>query len=397
MLPEFPIFSQNIYGVKAIRIPGVLIGAAIVIPIFFAGCNKPNAVEKLKKEPFGNAKNGEEVYRYTIHNSQGAYISVITFGAILQEVCMPDRRGKITDLVLGYDSLDKYLVKNAQFGTVVGRYGNRIARGHFRLDSTDYQLATNNGPNHLHGGPQGFDKKVWEAEPVSGNGYGAVKLHYLSRDGEEGYPGNLDVYVTYTLNDRNEIRIDYQATTDKPTVLNLTNHSYFNLNGQGSGDVLGEELTLMCDQYLPTDSTAIPLGAPAEVAGTPFDFRSPHSIGERIYVDNEQLHFGKGYDHSFIIRGNPGTLRPAARLVDKNSGRVLEVLTTQPAVQLYIGNNLNNTFTGKAGKGYDKYYAVCLETQHYPDSPNHPEYPTTVLRPGQNFSESTVFRFSVEK
>lgn len=372
----------------------IFFGIILIAFSLSSGCKKEKTVEKIKKEPFGTTQNGTQVYAYTIHNSHGAFIKVITYGAILSQVYMPDRNNKLTDVVLGYDSLDKYLTKNAQFGTIVGRYGNRIAKGVFTLDSTEYHLPVNNGPNHLHGGPQGFDKKVWDAETVSGEGYGGVKLHYLSPDGEEGYPGNLDVYVTYTLNDSNEIRIEYAATTDKPTVINLTNHSYFNLNGQGNGDVLEEELTIFADQYIPTDSTAIPLGQPADVEGTPFDFREGHTIGERIHNDNDQLRYGKGYDHSFIIRGTPGTLRPAAKLYDKQSGRMMEVLTTQPAVQLYIGNNLNNSFVGKGGKVYDQYYAVCLETQHYPDSPNHPDYPSTVLRPGDKYSEMTIFRFS---
>ncbi len=366
----------------------------VLLIILFSGCKRKNIVEKIIKEPFGVTKDGKQVYAFILTNSQGAHIKVLTYGAILSQVYMPDRNNKMTDVVLGYDSLEKYLVKNAQFGTIVGRYGNRIARGKFTLDGVEYNLPVNNGPNHLHGGPQGFDKKVWDAQTVSGDGYVGVKLHYLSQDGEEGYPGDLDVYVTYSLNDSNEVKIEYAATTDKPTVLNLTNHSYFNLNGQGNGDVLGEELTIYADLYIPTDSTAIPIGPLAEVKGTPFDFRQAHSIGERIYENNEQLKFGKGYDHSFVIRGDPGKLRPAAKVYDKNSGRIMEVLTTQPAVQLYIGNNLNTSFVGKDGKVYDKYYAVCLETQHYPDSPNHPDYPSTVLRPGEKFSETTIYKFS---
>ena len=372
----------------------LLFRIGIVIIILISGCKSEKKVNNIEKELFGTTNDGIKVYAFTIHNNKGASIKVLTYGAILSKVVMPDKNNKFGDIVLGYDSLDKYLTHNAQFGTIVGRYGNRIARGTFTLDGVEYHLPVNNGPNHLHGGPQGFDKKVWDAETVSGDGFGGVKLHYLSKDGEAGYPGNLDVYVTYTLNDSNEIKIEYAAETDKATVLNLTNHSYFNLNGQGNGDVLDEELTIYADQYIPTDSTAIPLGPLADVAGTPFDFREPHTIGERIYDDNEQLKFGKGYDHSFVVKGRAGDLRPAAKVYDKNSGRIMEVLTTQPAVQLYIGNNLNTSYVGKDNKVYDKYYAVCLETQHYPDSPNHPDYPTTVLRPGEKFSETTIYGFS---
>ena len=366
----------------------------ILFLLIFSGCKSEKKVDKIEKELFGTTNDGTQVYAFTISNVNSASIKVLTYGAILSKVIVPDRNNKSGDVVLGYDSLDKYISHNAQFGTIVGRYGNRIAGGLFTLDGVEYHLPVNNGPNHLHGGPQGFDKKVWDAETISGNGFGSVKLHYLSKDGEAGYPGNLDVYVTYTLNDSNEVKIEYAATTDKPTVLNLTNHSYFNLNGQGNGDVLGEELTIDADQYIPTDSTAIPLGPLADVGGTPFDFRQPHTIGERIYDDNEQLKYGKGYDHSFVVKGTPGELRPAARVYDKSSGRIMDVLTTQPAVQLYIGNNLNTSYVGKNGKVYDKYFAVCLETQHYPDSPNHPGYPTSVLRPGEKFSETTVYRFS---
>ncbi|HLF33616.1 MAG TPA: aldose epimerase family protein [Cyclobacteriaceae bacterium] len=354
-------------------------------------------MERIKKETFGAGRNGEQVHAYTILNASGARIRVLTYGAILSEVWVPDRNNRLADVVLGYHSIDKYITKNAQFGTIVGRYGNRIANGRFSLDGVEYKLATNNGPNHLHGGPMGFDKKTWEAEEVAGENYAGVKLHYHSADGEEGYPGNLDVYVTYTLNDSNEIRIEYSAIADKPTVLNLTNHSYFNLKGQGEGNILDHELILFAEKYIPTDSTSIPLGPLADVEGTPFDFREAHQIGERIGAENnEQLKFGKGYDHSFVVNGNTGTLRPAARLRDSSTGRVLDVLTTEPAVQLYTGNNLNESYIGKDGHVYNKNSGVCLETQHYPDSPNRPEYPLTVLRPGQTYTQTTIFKFSVD-
>ena len=370
--------------------------AILMVIILISGCKNEKAVKRINEESFGKTKTGQEVKVFNIRNSQGSHIKVITFGAMLTEIWMPDRNKKFDDVVLGYDSLEKYLTKNAQFGTIVGRYGNRIAKGHFRLDGVEYQLAVNNGPNHLHGGMQGFDKKVWDAETISGDGFAGVKLHYLSRDGEEGYPGNLHVTVTYTLNDSNEVKIDYLAMTDKPTVLNLTNHSYFNLKGQGNGTILDHELIIYADQFIPTDSTSIPLGPLADVTGTPFDFRQAHAIGERINENNEQLKFGYGYDHSFVVNGKSGQLRPAARLSEKNSGRVLEVLTTEPAIQLYTANHLNETYIGMGNQVYGKNYGVCLETQHYPDSPNHPDYPTTALRPGEKYIQTTIFRFSLE-
>jgi len=297
-------------------------------------------------------------------------------------------------VVLGYDNLKGYLEKSPYFGAIVGRYANRIAKGMFALDGTTYHVPVNNGPNSLHGGINGFDKKVWGAEEVESKEAPALSLTYVSKDGEEGYPGTLSAKVVYTVTNRNELRIDYTATTDKPTVVNLTNHSYFNLAGQGNGDILGHELMLNADRFTPTDDTSIPTGELRSVAGTPFDFRKPTPIGARIDQPDQQLQFGKGYDHNYAIDHHGLSLALAARVHEAHTGRTMEVLTTQPGVQLYTGNFLDGTITGKEGKVYKQRYAFCLETQHYPDSPNRPNFPTTTLRPGETYEQTTIYRFS---
>lgn len=345
----------------------------------------------IEKAAIGKTPDGVQVDEYTLANANGVRATIMTYGATLTRVEAPDRDGKLAVVTLYLDSLDGYLAGHPYFGSAVGRYANRIAQGKFTLDGVEYTLATNNGPNHLHGGVRGFDKAVWQAEPSEGEGCVAVKFTHTSPDGDEGYPGTLTASVTYSLTNENELRMEYMATTDKPTVVNLTNHAYWNLAGAGSGDVLGHVLTLNADRYLPVDEGLIPLGELAPVKDTPMDFTKPHAIGSRI------AQVEGGYDHCYILnqaRGKGFSL--AARVVEPKSGRVMEIYTTQPGIQLYTGNFLDGSLT-VAGKPCKKHYALCLETQHFPDSPNRPEFPSTVLRPGQTYHEVTVHKFSVEK
>ncbi len=347
----------------------------------------------IKKEAFGTTPDGKAVELYTLTNTHGIEARIMTYGGIIVSLKTPDKSGHFADITLGFDTLAGYLNKNPFFGALVGRYGNRIAKAKFTLDGKEYKLAANNGPNALHGGLKGFDKVVWQAEPFEKTSEVGLILKYTSVDGEEGYPGTLHVTVTYTLDDKNELSIDYHATTDKATPVNLTNHTYFNLSGEGSGNILGEELTLNADHYTPVDSTLIPTGKIASVHGTPFDFTKPFAIGARINDKDEQLGFGLGYDHNFVInRQGPGLVW-AARAYDPKSGRVLEVDTTQPGVQFYTGNHLDGVH-GRNGHIYNMRDAFCLETQHYPDSPNQPNFPLTILRPGQTYHQVTVWKFS---
>lgn len=346
------------------------------------------------RAPYGTLADGTVVESFTLTNPSGMSVSAITYGAIITSLQVPDRSGKLEDVVLGFDSLDGYLKGTAYFGAVIGRYGNRIGGAKFALDGQTYPLAANNGPNSLHGGLKGFDKVVWQGEPFERDGNAGVVFTYTSPDGEEGFPGTLSVQVTYTLTGKNELAIDYRATTDKPTVVNLTQHSYFNLRGDGSGDVLGHELIIDADRYSNVDKDLIPLDDPVTVAGTPFDFRTSTAIGARIDADDEQLRLGSGYDHNYAInRSGPGLVR-AARVVEPKSGRTMEVFTTEPGVQLYTANHLDGV-RGKAGHVYNRRNAFCLETQHYPDSPNKPSFPSTTLRPGETYESRTVYAFGV--
>ena len=345
------------------------------------------------KKPLGKLPDGTEIEAYTLYNTQGASAKVITYGATLTELFMPDRHGKMGDVVLGFDDLQGYLGQHPYFGGTIGRYGNRIAKGQFTLDGKTYHLALNNGPNSLHGGTIGFNRRVWEAEPLEGKDGAAVRLRYLSKDGEENYPGNLHVSVTYTLTNTNELKIQYAAETDKDTVLNLTNHSYFNLSGTDQGNILKYILYINADKYTPVDATLIPTGAIDSVAGTPLDFLKPTAIGARI---GEIKDIG-GYDHNYVLNGKAGTLRLAARVTDPESGREMEVFTTQPGVQFYSAIGLNGSIKGKGGVAYQKYGAICLETQHFPDSPNHPNFPSTELKPGEHFHSETIYKFLTTK
>ncbi len=341
---------------------------------------------------------GKPIDVFTLTNSHGIELQAMSYGGIILSLKVPDRTGKPADIVLGFDTPEGYL-KNPPppyFGAIVGRYGNRIAKGKFTIDGHNYSLATNNGPNALHGGNKGFDKVVWTGEPKQTADSASVVFTRTSPDGEEGYPGALAARVTYTLTDKNELIVEYHATTDKPTPVNLTQHSYFNLAGEGSGDILGHELTINADRYTPVDDTLIPTGELAAVDGTPFDFRKPTPIGARIGQDNPQLKNGKGYDHNWVLNRSGAGLQLAARLTDPKSGRTMEVRTTEPGLQFYSGNFLDGTITGKAGHVYAFRGGLCLETQHYPDSPNHANFPSAILRPGQTYDSKTVFTFSAK-
>lgn len=353
----------------------------------------------MKKKLFGTTSAGVPVDEFSFTNSSQVEVRVITYGGILTAVNVPDRAGAVCNVALGFDNLKDYETHNPYFGCITGRYANRIARGQFSLAGKTYRLAINDGPNHLHGGKVGFDKKVWEVvREISAPGQEGVELHYLSPDGEENYPGSLDVSVTYLLTAQNELRIEYRAATDAPTVVNLTNHSYWNLAGEGSGTIYDHVLQLNADLFTPVDATAIPLGELAAVAGTPLDFRQPTRVGERIRSDHQQVVFGKGYDHNWVInRPSPAdrSLVQAAEVSDPTTGRRMQVWTTEPGIQFYTGNFLDCSNYGPSRKAYRQADGLALETQHFPDSPNQPAFPTTVLRPGETFQSTTVYKFSV--
>jgi aldose 1-epimerase len=347
---------------------------------------------------FGPLPGGADATLFPLQNSNGIRAEISDYGGAIVRFLAPDRRGKFGDVVLGFDSAADYAAHPSYFGCIIGRFGNRIAAGRFMLDGQTHQLATNNAPGgipcHLHGGIRGFDKKIWQAEPFVTADGPALRLRLHSADGDEGYPGNLDVSVIYTLHEDNALRMDYTATTDRATPVNLANHTYFNLAGEGTGEVLGHVLTLNAAHYTPVNAGLIPTGEIAPVAHTPFDFRAPHTIGDRIEQANEQLRFAGGYDHNFVLDSRDGSLALAATALELQSGRLLEVLTTEPGVQFYSGNFLTGDFPGKNGHIYAHRSGFCLETQHFPDSPNQPGFPSTILRPGQTFRSSTVFRFT---
>ena len=353
--------------------------------------------QTVSKQSYGKTDGGEVVALYRLRNTRGAEATITNYGGILISLKVPDRNGKFDDVVLGLGDFVSYLNKNSPYlGALIGRYGNRIAKGRFTLNGVEYKLAVNNGENHLHGGIKGFDKVVWTGHEMKTKAGPSVVLTYLSKDGEEGYPGNLNVKVVYTLTNNNELRIDYSATTDKDTVTNLTHHSYFNLAGEGNGDILNHLVTINADQFVPTDAGSIPTGELRKVAGTPFDFLKATAIGARINQDDEQLKFGNGYDHTWVINGPSGKLRLAATAYEQTSGRVMQVWTTEPGVQFYTGNFLDGTLTGKSGKVYQRRFGFCFETQHYPDSPNQPSFPTTTLKKGATYKSTTIYRFSAK-
>ena len=347
-----------------------------------------SAKTSISKQPFGQTPEGTAVDLYWLGNGK-LEVGIMTYGGIIVSLRTPDRNGKLDDVVLGCNSVEEYVAQTAHFGGTIGRYANRIAHGSFQLDGRTYNIPKNNGDNALHGGIRGFDKVVWTAREVADG----IELTYVSKDGDQGFPGTLTTTVRYTL-DGSALRIEYSATTDKDTVLNLTNHSYFDLAGQGTGDVLGHVLKIDASRMTPVDAALIPTGELKPVAGTPFDFRTPHAIGERIDADDAQLRLGQGYDHNFVLDHAPNQLAEAAEVYEPTTGRILRVLTTEPGVQFYTANHLDGSITGKEGRVYKRRYAFCLETQHFPDSPNHAGFPTTELKPGQKFHSVTILEFS---
>jgi len=349
---------------------------------------------KIEQQPFGQMPDGTPIDLYTLSTDRGMQVQITNYGGIITSLIVPDRDGTTADVVLGFDTLKEYVDHNPFFGCIVGRYGNRIAGARFTLDGVEYRLASMGGPNHLHGGRKGFDKRVWAAEEVEKEGLVGVKLTYVSPDGEEGYPGALSTTVIYTLTEGNTLGIEYTATTDKATVVNLTNHSYFNLAGAGSGEVLGHELLVNAARFTAVDESLIPTGHLRDVEGTPFDFRRLTPIGARIDADDAQLRYGGGYDHNWVLNGEPGSVRLAARAYEPMTGRMLEVHTTEPGVQFYAGNMMPPQMSGRDGRVYVRRGGFCLETQHYPDSPNQPTFPSTVLRPGQVYHTTTTFTFT---
>lgn len=380
------------------RTAGLLTFAAVaLLPALFtlscASNKKPVIARQITHRPFGKTPEGEQVDLYTLTNAKGAEATISTYGGAIVSLKVPDRNGVMGDIVLGFDKFEDYLKPQPYFGAIIGRYANRIAHGKFTLTGVDYTLAKNDGDNSLHGGIRGFDKRLWTARegPLQ-----ALELSYVSPDREEGYPGTLSVTVTYTLTDNNELQLDYSATTDKDTILNLTNHSYFNLAGQGEGDVLSHRVTIYANRFTPVDKNLIPTGELRDVYNTPFDFTQAHEIGERIDSDDEQLVFGNGYDHNFVLNSGGASLEIVAKVTEPESGRVMEVLTTEPGLQFYTANHLDGTLTGKGGKTYRRRSAFCMETQHFPDSPNRPQFTRVILNPGVHYQSTTIYRFSTE-
>ena len=378
-----------------------LLGALALACMSQACGTKENAEVKeepkleVTKQAFGNMPDGSAVDLYTLSNAAGMRAGIITYGGTVVSLTAPDRTGKFGDVVNGLDDVASYMKGTAYFGALIGRYGNRIGHAQFKLDGATYKLPANDGPNTLHGGTAGFDKRIWTAVPGNSPDGQTLELTYVSKDGEEGFPGTLTAKVVYTLTSKNELKIDYSATTDKPTVVNLTNHSYFNLKGAGEGDILGHEVMIAGDRFTPVDSTLIPTGELKAVAGTPFDFTKATPIGARIEADDPQIKFGKGYDHNWVLNKTGAELSKAAEVHEPTTGRVMEVWTTEPGLQFYTGNFLDGTLQGK-GKTYAHRSAFCMETQHFPDSPNKPSFPSTTLRPGDTYKTTTIYRFSAK-
>jgi aldose 1-epimerase len=347
----------------------------------------------MEARSWGKTSTGEAVQLFTLKNRGGVEATITSYGGTLVSLKAKDRKGQLEDVILGFDSFDPYLTSSPFFGSTVGRYGNRIAKGQFVLDGVTYSLPKNDGANTLHGGPRGFDKVVFAAKEVAAKDGPSLELRHVSPDGDQGFPGALTTRVTYTLTDANELRIDYEATTDKPTVVNLTNHAYFNLAGPSGGDILSHVVWIDAERFTPVGPGLIPTGELKSVAGTPFDFRNATPIGARIGASDPQIEIGRGYDHNFVLNGEAGRLRLVARVTEPGSGRVLEVLTTEPGLQFYTGNFLDGSVVGKGGRAYKHRYGFCMETQHFPDSPNQPSFPSTTLRPGQTYKTTTVYRF----
>ena len=390
--------SRGVAQLKNLRHAG-LVGAAVIgvsLAAGLFGCTSvSSAPAQVSRQAFGHTPEGTPIELFTLRNASGAEARICNYGGLVISLKVPDRNGKLGDVVLGYDNLADYIKDTPYFGALIGRYGNRIAKGQFTLDGRQYTLATNNYPNSLHGGVKGFDKVVWIPSAITSAEGPALKLMHLSHDGEEGYPGNLSVTVIYTLTHDNALKVEYTATTDRATVVNLTQHSYFNLAGKGT--ILDHVVMIAADRFTPVDSTLIPTGELRPVDGTPFDFRTPTAIGARIGQDDEQLKYGKGYDHNWVINKPMGQLGLMARVYEPTSGRVLEVLSTEPGLQFYSGNFLDGTLKGKGGWVYQFRNGFCMEPQHYPDSPNKPEFPSVVLKPGETYHHTLLFKFSVQK
>ncbi|MCF7957525.1 MAG: galactose mutarotase [Phycisphaerae bacterium] len=372
----------------------------LAVMMVFSGCESKKTSQgdnekMITKEAYGQV-GGKAVDLYTLTNKNNLEMKVTNYGCTVTSLRVPDKEGNLGDVVLGFTTVDQYVKESPYFGCAVGRYGNRIALGKFSIDGTEYTLATNNDANHLHGGIKGFDKVIWDAEPKETDDGPAIVFTHVSKDMDEGYPGTLNATITYTLTNANAFKIEYSATTDKATHCNLTQHTYFNLAGDGSGDVLGHELTLLADHYTPVDAGLIPTGELKAVVGTPFDFTSPHAIGERIGVLKEGVKNG-GYDHNFCLNNKAGSMALAVKVYEPKTGRVMEVSTTEPGVQFYSGNFLDGTLVGKTGNKYQTHAGFCLETQHFPDTPNQPTFPTTLLKPGETYRHTTQYKFSVKK
>ena len=376
----------------------ITVTSASIAAAYFTGCTTMNtSKETITKADFGKTTEGQAVEIYTLRNANGAEADIMTYGGIVQKLTMPDKNGKFADVVLGFDDLPGYIDKSPYFGALIGRYGNRIGGARFTLEGKTYTLATNNGPNSLHGGLKGFDKVVWTARPMQTSQGPALILTYASLDGEEGFPGNLMVTATYTLTDDNALKLECTAVTDRPTVVNLTHHSYFNLSGQGNGDILGHIVYINADQTTPVDAGLIPTGEFKSVAGTPFDFRNPTAIGARINEPDVVLQYGPGYDHNWVISKPPGQLGLQARVAEPTTGRVMEVWSDEPGLQFYAGNFLDGSIIGKGGVTYQARTGFCMEPQHYPDSPNKANFPSVVLKPGQTFHNTIIYKFSVKQ
>ena len=369
----------------------------LLLVLFLASSFASSQKLSIEKTNFGSLSSGEEVQLFTLRNSQGMEVGILDYGGIITSLLAPDQTGQYEDVVLGFESLDDYETRNPYFGALVGRYANRIAGGRFSLDGKEYQLVQNNGNNHIHGGTKGFDKVIWNAKPIEYADRVSLELSYTSKDMEEGYPGNLACLVTYTLTESNELQVTYRATTDKKTVVNLTQHAYFNLSGDFSKTILDHKLFISADEFVPVNKELIPYGEYAAVAGTPFNFNSPKQIGRDIEDSHEQIAIGKGYDHSWVLKDYNSKIRKVASVLHPETGRVLEVFTTEPGMQLYTGNFLDGTLPAKGGGTYARRSGFCLETQHHPDSPNQPAFPTVVLEPGQTYRSETVFKFRVQK
>jgi aldose 1-epimerase len=389
-------FEKTIFSLRTLFAMALLV-SWLAISLGLADASPSAGKHAIKKEVFGKMPAGNSIDVYTLTNSHGIEARIMNFGGIVLSLRVPDRNGKLDDVVLGFDRLEPYFTNDPHFGSIIGRYANRIANGKFTLDGVEYTLPKNNGPNTLHGGVKGFDKVPWQAEPSESKQGVALVLRYTSKNGEEGFPGNLKTKVTYTLSDSDELAIEYEASTDKATPVNLTSHGYFNLAGQGTGNVLAHELLINADRFTPVDKNLIPTGELRQVQGTPLDFTGATAIGARINDNYEQLVLARGYDHNFVINRKGPSLELAARVHEPSTGRILEIYTTEPGVQFYSANFLDGTITGKQGRVYKQHYALCLETQHFPDSPNHPSFPSTILKPGQTYTSRTVYKFSVDK